>query len=70
MSWTAAETARYEAHKVAGKVRTAAKRVANTGHRCHLCGGGGEVFEMEGWAIPAWEPCSLCDGTGKRQVTA
>lgn len=66
MTWTKDDCARYEAHELAGKARTAARRLANTGHRCHLCDGGGEVFEMDGWAIPEWAPCYLCNGTGKR----
>lgn len=70
MTWSKAEEAHYEAAKIAGKVRTAARRLANTGRRCHLCKGGGERFEMDGWAAPAWEPCYLCDGTGIRQPDA
>lgn len=67
MSWGAAENARYEAHVAAGKVRTAIRRAKNIGRACHLCKGGGEKFEMDGWAAPTWEPCYLCKGTGVRQ---
>lgn len=64
MSWTTEQTAHYEAEKLAGKLRTAAKKLKNIGRRCHLCEGGGERFEMDGWAAPAWELCTWCGGTG------
>jgi hypothetical protein len=31
---------------------------------CWICKGSGRVFEMEGWAAPAWADCGNCHGTG------
>lgn len=31
---------------------------------CHLCKGRGQVYEMDGWAAPAWDECTYCRGTG------
>jgi hypothetical protein len=64
--WSKADELRYEAHKLAGRLRTAARKVKNIGRACHLCDGGGELFEMEGWAAPDWQPCYRCKGTGRR----
>jgi len=60
MSWGAAETLRYKAHILWGKMKPPV-----LGKRCHLCKGKGIVFGMDGWAAPTWETCSHCSGTGR-----